>query len=451
MRPRAGVGLLALALLGAAPARAETKFFPLPMYTTVPNEGSTYGVMPVFLGVRSDTTIQSITAPSVSWNSSAGFTGTYRYYRFFGPLGSWHFIISASTHVNRNLWFQYDDNRRDPQASTKNLNLRVRRNLFYRFFGLGPDTLPAGESSYTRLTAVAYGRWGYNFTRNFNVGPFLQVQGDKPEVHAISGLPETQVVYPDAPGLGGSAFARQGLSLRYDTREGREYALSGFATELAASLAEGISGVGLFGEFLWNTEILVPETRFLRLAGRFYVRQVVGSNIPFYDQASLGGSCSCGGIPRIDSSTRERGRRRRNSGSGSSRRTSSASSRSGASILSLQWARSTGSIHRGRGCASPADWGCGPGSSPTSSDASTWPTAARACVLTLCWGIRTDVLPRTQRALAGRRSRRPLLEPERGRSREDLGAPGGGGRRFRRLRGRVGPDSAFPGRGRGDA
>jgi hypothetical protein len=297
VKPRTTAGLLALALLGAAPARAETKFFPLPMYTTVPNEGSTYGFMPVFLGVASDATIQSITAPSLSWNTSAGITATYRYYRIFGPLGSWHFIVAASTRVNRNLWFQYDDNRRDPQASTKNINLRVRRNLFYRFFGLGPDTTPAGESSYTRLTAVAYGRWGYNFTRNFNVGPFLQVQGDKPEVHAISGLPETQVVYPDAPGLGGSAFARQGLSVRYDTREGREYALSGFATELSGSLAEGISGVGLFGELLWNTEILVPETSFLRLGGRLYVRQVVGSNIPFYDQASLGGELLLRGYP----------------------------------------------------------------------------------------------------------------------------------------------------------
>jgi hypothetical protein len=297
VRPRSAAWLLALALYGAAPARAETKFFPLPMYTTVPNEGSTYGFMPVFLGVASDATIQSITAPSLSWNTSAGVSGTYRYYRFFGPLGSWHFIVSASTHVNRNLWFQYDDNRRDTQASTKNLNLRVRRNLFYRFFGLGPDTTPAGESSYTRVSAVAYGRWGYNFTRNFNVGPFLQVQGDKPEVHAISGLPETQTVYPDAPGLGGAAFARQGLSLRYDTREGREYALSGFATELSGSLAEGISGVGLFGEFLWNTEILVPETSFLRLAGRLYARQVVGSNIPFYDQASLGGELLLRGYP----------------------------------------------------------------------------------------------------------------------------------------------------------
>ena len=45
-----------------------------------------------------------------------------------------------------------------------NLVLRVRRNLFYRYFGLGPDTVEYGESSYTRLFATANARVGWNVT-----------------------------------------------------------------------------------------------------------------------------------------------------------------------------------------------------------------------------------------------------------------------------------------------
>ena len=136
------------------------------MYTTVPNEGSTYGAMPVFM-VADDNDpdkVQSITAPSVSWNSSAGVTGTYRYYRYLEMFRSWHLLVSASTNINRSVWFTYDDDRRTPRALTLNILVRMRRNLFYRYLGLGPNTTPEGESSYTRLFAIASARVGWNLT-----------------------------------------------------------------------------------------------------------------------------------------------------------------------------------------------------------------------------------------------------------------------------------------------
>ena len=103
MSARAGAGaLLAVVCLAAAarPAAAKIRFFPLPMYTTVPNEGSTYGVMPVFMVPADDDPdrVRSITAPSLSWNSSAGVTGTCRYYRFFEPLRSTHLCLGEHDH-----------------------------------------------------------------------------------------------------------------------------------------------------------------------------------------------------------------------------------------------------------------------------------------------------------------------------------------------------------------
>ena len=74
------VTCLAATTASRAAAEPETRFFPLPMYTTVPNEGSTFGAMPVFMR-SDDDVVSSITAPSVSWNSSAHYTGTFRYFR----------------------------------------------------------------------------------------------------------------------------------------------------------------------------------------------------------------------------------------------------------------------------------------------------------------------------------------------------------------------------------
>jgi len=273
----------------AQPAAAGIRFFPLPMYTTAPNEGSTYGFMPVFMRADEDR-VSSITAPSLSWNSSVHITGTYRYYRFPGPLQAWHLILSASTVINKSLWFQYDDNRRTPGAFTKNLMLRVRRNLFYRYFGLGPDTTEQGESSYTRLFATANARVGWNWTENFNLALYGELRGDRPERHAISGLPETQVAYPDAPGLDGSAFVRGGFSLRWDTRPDGDYSLAGLDSELTGNIAQGITGVGRFAQFGWTARAVVPELSFLQGAARVYWLQVIGGDdVPFYDRASLGG------------------------------------------------------------------------------------------------------------------------------------------------------------------
>jgi len=281
--------LLAASLaVTSRPAAAGTRFFPLPMYTTVPNEGSTYGAMPVFMRTQDDW-VSSITAPSVSWNSSAHVTGTFRFYRYLALLQSWHLILSASTVINRSIWFEYDDDRRTPHALTMNLVLRVRRNLFFRYFGLGPDTVESGESSYTRLFGTANARIGWNWTSNLNLAVYGEVRGDRPERHAISGLPETQELYPDAPGLDGSAFVRGGLSIRYDTRPQNNYSRAGFATELTGNLAQGLTGVGRFAQVSWSARGLLPERSFLQGAARLYWMQVYGTDVPFYDQASLGG------------------------------------------------------------------------------------------------------------------------------------------------------------------
>src|SRR5262249_32320321 len=123
-RPRGALALALLPLLVALvpnTATGETKFFPLPMYTTNPNEGSTYGLMPVILGVGENGRIANITAPSVSWNSSAGVTATIRYYKFLEELRAWRAVGSISTRVNRTLWFQYDDDRRTPGLLTQNV------------------------------------------------------------------------------------------------------------------------------------------------------------------------------------------------------------------------------------------------------------------------------------------------------------------------------------------
>jgi outer membrane protein assembly factor BamA len=275
----------------AAPEpRARTRIIPLPLYATLPNEGNTYGVLPVFLRVDPEGRTTSITAPSVSWNTSAGVNTTFRYYDVASQVRSWSVIAAIATHVNRSLRFQYQDTPGERGQTTLEIQAIARRSLFFRYFGLGPDSDSADQSSYTRSIALLSTRYGMNVVRYLNAGARAGIRGDWPERHAISGLPETQDRFPDARGLGGAALATIELSLRLDTRNQGDYDRRGVASELHLARQFGLDHSDSFWQFTWHTRVLVPEASFLTGAVRLYVTdELGGDDVPFYYRSTLGG------------------------------------------------------------------------------------------------------------------------------------------------------------------
>lgn len=272
-------------------AARTTKLFPLPLYAISPAEGSTYGVLPVFMQVDGTGRTTSIAAPSVSWNHAAGVNGTIRYYDLGHETRRWWFILAASTNVNRSFRFEYRDVPGRPRRSTLEIQAVARRSLFYRYFGQGPDTTKQGESTYTRALALLSARGGLNLVRRLNVGVRGGVRWDQPQRGGVSGLPKTQLVYPGAPGLDGAALATAELSVRFDTRLQGDYGDAGLASELHAARDFGLARTDSFWRLTWHTRALWRETSFLTGAARVYWTEAfVDTNVtPFYYQSSLGG------------------------------------------------------------------------------------------------------------------------------------------------------------------
>jgi hypothetical protein len=278
---------------------SKIKFFPVPMYTTVPNEGSTYGAMPVFLRVNGEGIVRMIGAPSLSWNSAAGVNGTLRFFYYPSRVRTLSVIAAASTHVNRTIWITYTDLPIDPGRVTVEIDGLVRRNIFFRFFGLGPDSLASNQSSYTRTTAGLTGRWGWNLPGHLNVGARATIRGDRPAFNPIFDLPATQDLFPTVPGISGASMAAAELSVRFDTRAAADYSANGFASELKGSYVKGLSAFDHFWQVTWQSRALLQETRFMQGAGRLYWSHEFGGSdpIPFYYQPSLGGENLLRGFP----------------------------------------------------------------------------------------------------------------------------------------------------------
>jgi len=302
LRARQNRRALAVLGLGAvlatrAPASAdcarplETKPIPLPVWATSPNEGNTWGAMPVFVRVCPDDQHTAwILAPSVTWNSIIHYTGTIRFYDYPDPETTLTVIGSLSTRINYNLLAMWQRLPTARGAWTDEDTLRIDRSAFARFFGLGSDTMASAESSYTRSRVLATLRRGINATRRFNVGAIAGFERDGVGEEGVPDLPLASDQFPDAPGMRGATVLWQGLDVRYDNRVRGDYTDQGLRLEASAAVVEGIARAPTFLRFGAQARGVWPELSWLSGAAHASWAAVTDASAPFYLQSGLGGS-----------------------------------------------------------------------------------------------------------------------------------------------------------------
>jgi hypothetical protein len=272
---------------------SRTRLIPLPIYATNPSEGSTWGLMPVVLYVDPKTErTEAILAPSVSWNDIIGTTGTFRLYSYPSDTRSWLITFSGSTHVNWGGHFEYANEPTSLYALTDNFFFRFQRSIFYRFFGIGPDTTEDDQTSHTRIVMDLSYRKGVNIVPNLNVGLRLRAAKNLVEAIGVPGYSISPYTFPTAPGMSQSAaISEEQFDLYYDTRKSKAYSTEGFYLGLTTGPAQGLSGGSPnFWDTSFEAKELFTETDRLQACARAYVHYVDSPNVPFYYQSSLGGS-----------------------------------------------------------------------------------------------------------------------------------------------------------------
>jgi hypothetical protein len=255
----------------------------------LPNEGSTYGLIPVLLRVNADGNTTGILAPSLSWNKVVKITGTFRGYRYFSETRSLILIASYSLRINRSVRLDYVENTRRRGAFTTTTLLQAKQNVFYRFFGLGPETRPEDESSYTRRFLRGLVRQGLNVGEGLNFAFVLEARADGTRREGVPNLPLAQDRYGATVSFDPAVVVAQGVSFSYDSRPHLDYSYGGYNSELTVTANEGLKNSGTFARLTWQLRGLWNQNgRFLG-AARLYLERVLGGEVPFYYQPALGG------------------------------------------------------------------------------------------------------------------------------------------------------------------
>ena len=216
---RLTLALLALVLWLPRPAAAEFSFIPLPAFDTDPNAGNTYGFLPVFLFKNEADEVKSIVAPSVTYNSIRGITGTFRYFAYPSALEHLDLVGSYSETIERKADIHYRNLGLLGERFHTDVELLYDRDATIRFFGLGPESKPENETNMTLQTAGVYAVFGVNISPHARLSLGETVQKFDVLRGGVPNLPFTGDRYPDLPGVNGAFIHAQRDALTYDDRD----------------------------------------------------------------------------------------------------------------------------------------------------------------------------------------------------------------------------------------
>jgi len=273
-------------------AMADTQVFPIPSASSSKNDGSDAGLIVPILITDPDGELKYLMAPMLIRNTIVGWRGTFNLFRYDTGGRTMQFIASLSEKIERKLLFNYTDPAFSNGRYFLNFGGTFFKNATSRFFGLGQTTLEAGETNYTAREARAQWRFGIyaNEVTQIAVGQrFRQVSLQ----HGATDLPFTGDVYPTVPGVSGETLIiGNRATFYYDTRNNLTSPTDGMAVTAYAELNQNIrnSDHPIYSRYELEIKKLFPsESKRAILIIRADLQATLGTDVPFFEQSSLGG------------------------------------------------------------------------------------------------------------------------------------------------------------------
>ncbi len=273
-------------------AAAGVEYFPVPSVSSTRNDGSDAGLLVPILITDPDGELKYIVAPMIIRNSIVGTRGALNVFRYEPGGREMRFIGSFTERIERKVVFSYADPAFAQGRYSLNFGASFFKNATSRFFDLGQATQESQETNYTARETRLNWRFGVyaNEVTQISVGQrFRGVQLQR----GGTDLSFTGDRFPRVDGVQGeSLILGHRATFYYDTRNNLVTPTDGMAVtayaELNQSLRNGDHPV--YSRYEIEVKKLFPsESKHAILVVRGDLQATIGSQVPFFEQSSLGG------------------------------------------------------------------------------------------------------------------------------------------------------------------
>lgn len=293
---RIGVVLVCLLAVGGSvqvrPSMADTQVFPIPSASTSKNDGNDAGLIVPILITDPDGELKYLLAPMVIRNSIVGWRGTFNLFHYDQGGRQMQFIASLTEKIERKIVFNYTDPAFSNGRYFLNFGGSFFKNATARFFGLGQKTIEADQTNYTARETRANWQFGVyaNEVTHIAVGQRVrQVQLQR----GATDLPFTGEAFPTVDGVQGeSIIVGHRATFFYDTRNNLVTPTDGMAVTAYAELNQNVRNDDhpVYSRYALDIKKLFPsESKRAILIVRANLQATIGTQVPFFEQSSLGG------------------------------------------------------------------------------------------------------------------------------------------------------------------
>ncbi|MFY4730162.1 BamA/TamA family outer membrane protein [Nitrospira sp. BLG_2] len=291
------IGAALLLLWGLCPlaltyVHADVRFFPIPAVSTSKNDGSEVGMIVPALVTGPDGDLKYLVAPMVVYNSIVGARGTLNLFRYEPGGKELRGIASWTERIERKFLLSYVDPGFSNGRYSIGFSAMHFKNATVRFFGLGPTTVESQETNYTASETRLNWKFGVYANEVTQIAVSQRLRHMQAIQQGATELPFSGDVFPEAPGVEGATILGQRISFHYDTRNNLVTPTDGMAitayAELNYNFHQGADP--LYSRYgLEIKKMFASESKRAILVIRGDLQATIGSDVPFYEQSSLGG------------------------------------------------------------------------------------------------------------------------------------------------------------------
>ncbi|MGO9935838.1 MAG: BamA/TamA family outer membrane protein [Steroidobacteraceae bacterium] len=272
---------------------ATAPFIPVPLISTDPNSGSTFGLIPTWVKTDENHDVSRIIAPDVLVNENFGVGVHARIYAYSSADEQWSMVAGIKERVEREFDFEYENGRSRQELWSIKYSLIYDRDGTPRFYGIGNDTPLSQQTNYTNQQEFGRVQIGLNITHTWQLQYTLQYQTVDVLPGTLADIPSIQTLFPTVYGLGTNSQLLNRLAVVYDTRDDQTIPTKGnmWVVYGGAAAKNGLfndssySEYGVDGRGFWP---VAPDTE---LVAHMALRYLPGSGqVPFWALSSLGGS-----------------------------------------------------------------------------------------------------------------------------------------------------------------